>query len=118
MIYLVTVVIISMGLVFFMPWHGLTGAVLLGLDLVILDFFWQCLRWRQFTKAKRSGRNLRSSFGFLIRLANLVFWLKIGQAWLAPQYFMVCATIALTLPITNICGAYLLSRGVFIDGNF
>jgi hypothetical protein len=115
MIYLLIIVVLSMGLVFFMPWHGLIGAILLGLDLLILDFFWQCLR---FAKAKRLGGKWRASLGFFIRLGNVILWLKIGQAWLAPHYFMICAAITLALPVTNICGAYLLSRGVFIDGNF
>jgi hypothetical protein len=110
-------VIISGGLVFFAAWHGLVGAIVLGLDILIVDFSWQWVRLRHLKSAKSLSSDWQIFFGFLIRVGNVWLGLKIGQAWLKPQYFLTCAAIALMLPLTNILGAYLLSRGVFSDEN-
>jgi hypothetical protein len=115
--YLLVIVVIGTGLVFFMSWHGIVGALLLGLDILGLDFYWQWVRWLSIKKINRPGGSWRFVYGFFIRAGNVLLWLKIGQAWLTPRAFIICGAIALALPVTNICGAYLLSGGVFKDGN-
>jgi hypothetical protein len=117
MIYLVSMVVANLILAFFMAWHGLIGAVLFGLDILVLDFFWQWVRWRRLRVINSLEGNRRIVFGFVIRLANVLLGLKIGQAWLTPHCFLICAFIVLMLPLMSIYGVYLLNRGVFIDGN-
>ncbi|MGD8400490.1 MAG: hypothetical protein PVH64_06070 [Bacillota bacterium] len=102
-------VVISGGLVFLAAWHGLAGAIILGLDILTLDFCWQWVRWRRFKSAKRlSGWQI--FFGFLLRVGSVWVGLKIGQAWLKPKYYWDCAAIALMLPLVNILGAYLFVK--------
>jgi hypothetical protein len=113
MSYLWITVILSSSGVFFMGWHGLSGAIIWGLNILLLDFFWQWLRWRQIMKANRSREMTKVALGYFIRLGNVLLLLKIGQAWLLPESFMICAAITLALPITSIGAAYMLIQRRF-----
>jgi hypothetical protein len=113
MSYLWTTVILSSGVVFFMGWRGLAGAIVLGVNILLLDFFWQWVRWRKLMKTNSQGGDGMVILGYFIRLVNILLLLKIGQAWLLPKQFMVCAAFALTIPLTSICGAYILSQRGF-----
>jgi hypothetical protein len=111
--YLLITVILSSSGVFFMGCHGLTGAIIWGLNILLLDFFWQWLRWRQVGKANGTKGMTKVTLGYFIRLFSVLAWLKIGQAWFAPQSFLVCEAITLAIPVTSILGAYMLVQRRF-----
>jgi hypothetical protein len=106
--YLLITVILSSSGVFFMGCRGLAGAIIFGLNILLLDFFWQWLRWRQVGKVNGTKGMTKVTLGYFIRLISVLALLKIGQAWLTPQSFLVCAAITLAIPVTSILGAYLL----------
>jgi hypothetical protein len=114
MSYLWTTVLLSSGVVFFMGWHGVTGAIIWGVNILLLDFFGQWLRWRRvMKKANPQGGMAKISLGFFIRLVNVLLLLRIGQAWFLPKPFIICVAITLATPLTSICGAYMLMQRGF-----
>jgi len=110
MSYLLILIFLCFGLVFGLSLHGNSGAILSGLGILMLDFFWQLLRLHQIKQASRSRKTLKVTPFFFVRLMSLLILLKTSQAWLTPEYFRVCAAMTLALPVTGIAGACWMMR--------
>ncbi|MGE5583154.1 MAG: hypothetical protein ACM3X9_11550 [Bacillota bacterium] len=88
--------------------HGYPGAVILGLDAVFSDLFWQWLRFKIVRKNKTGYLVGGILGGLIVRVASIFGFIQIGLWWLGKtsSYFIVFAALLLTIPIWSIIAAY------------
>lgn len=100
---------IMLGTVFGLKLHGLAGALILGVTVVIIDY--TCIRWR-FHFFQKCGTSLKLAVvigGLSLRLINLVFFLRLGSWWLVPTIQHFLHWIMITIPLWNLLTALHIS---------
>lgn len=98
----------SLAILFFGNIHGYIGAVILGLDAVLLDIFWQWLRLKIVNKNKTSYLIGGILGGLIVRLVCVFLFIQIGLRWLGEgsNYFMIFAAFLLSIPLWAIIAAH------------
>lgn len=88
--------------------HGYLGAVLLGLDAVFCDLFWQWLRFKIVSQNKMGYLVGGILGGLVVRVASIFGFIQIGLWWLGKtsSYFLTFAALLLTIPLWSIIAAY------------
>jgi hypothetical protein len=106
--------IILLGLLFFsflsvLLFHvqGIGGAILIGADLVIVDFFWQWLRFQASNKWGTKSLVYGMLGGLLLRTASIILFFKFGAWWLGFHTiaFDVLLAFLLFIPLMSIIEA-------------
>jgi hypothetical protein len=112
MILYVTLLISILITVFVVPIHGYTGAIILGIDTIGFDIFWQWLRFKILARKPKSPADGHGQLlpgiigGFVLRVISMIVFLKLGSWWLSQNEFLCYAIFLLTLPFWSKLIAY------------
>lgn len=93
------------ALVFGFNLRGLTGAIMLGITVLIIDH--TCL-WLRIRLLRRTGTSINLvaiMAGFIFRIINIAVFLLIGAWWLVPAAHPVLHWILIIMPFWNLLGA-------------
>lgn len=110
-VFLIVLVGILMT-VLLIPIHGYAGALVLAMEGIGFDIFWQWLRFKVLARKTKSGHDMRGMLlpgfitGFVLRIINLIAFLKLGSGWLSQSEFLCFALLLLTLPFWSKLVAY------------
>jgi hypothetical protein len=112
-IFLVATFLIGiLATVLAVPVHGYAGAIMLGIDTIGFDIFWQWLRFEILARKAKHQDNGQMKIlpgimaGFVLRIINMIVFLKLGSWWLARNEFFYFAIFLLTLPLWSKLVAY------------
>jgi hypothetical protein len=91
----------SLMTIFFGNIHGYIGAIVLGLNAVLFDIFWQWLRVKIIRKNKASYLIGGIIGGLAARVVSVFLFIQLGSWWLGKgsSYFMTFAACLLTIPL-------------------
>lgn len=108
MIFLVLLVIGSFAVLMLTPIRGLAGALILGVDAVGVDLFWQWLRISLLKKAEIKWLVVGIFGGMAIRAVSVILFLRFASSWLGMQSFnfFIFVLFLLTIPIWSLIGTY------------
>lgn len=108
MIFLVLLIIGSFAVLMLTPVQGLGGALILGVDAVGVDLFWQWLRIRLLKKAGTKWLVIGIFGGMVMRAVSVVLFLRFATSWLGMQSlnFFIFVVFLLTIPIWSLIGTY------------
>lgn len=95
----------NLSLIFGLALKGITGALLLGLTVLIVDYAVLRLRFRSLRKTGTSLNLAAVIGGFFFRIVNLVLFLGVGAYWLVPAVQPLFQGIVLTIPIWSLVAA-------------
>ena len=104
-ILFVTFLIAILAAVFIVPIHGYTGAIILGIETIGFDILWQWLRFKVLARRPKSPNDGHGQLlpgiivGFVLRIINMIAFLKLGSWWLSQNEFLCYAIFLLTLPL-------------------
>ncbi|MGE5607340.1 MAG: hypothetical protein ACM3YE_16820 [Bacteroidota bacterium] len=96
---------LNLGLIFGFALKGITGALLLGLTVLIVDYAGLRLRFGSLRKTGTSLKSYAVIGGFFFRIANLVLFLGVGSQWLIPAAQPFFQGMILTIPVWNLLAA-------------
>ena len=101
-------VIISLLVMFAGKFHGYAGAVILGLNTIFWDLFWQWLRFQFVAKNKTSYLAAGILGGLAVRVVSVFCFIELGVWWLGRNsaYFTAFAIFLLTIPLWSFLTAY------------
>ena len=109
MIYLVSIILGSLAIIFFAHLHNEVGAVIMGLDAAGTDFLLQWLRFK-FSVSYKSKYLGLSIFGGLATRAALLFgFLKISSWWFGfntPKFYLFAICLLVLIPILSLIIAF------------
>lgn len=112
MIVFVTVLVGILMAVLLIPIHGYAGALMLAMEGIGFDIFWQWLRFKVLARKTKSGNDMHGMLlpgfitGFVLRIINMIAFLKLGSWWLSRNEFLSFALFLLTLPLWSKLVAY------------
>lgn len=87
----------------------LTGAIMLGITVLIFDCGFLWLRTQVLSRIGTSIKWTMILGGFFLRIVNIAFFLFVGARLLVPSVQPVFHWILVTIPIWNLLGAIRLS---------
>lgn len=96
------------ALTFVFNLRGLTGAIMLGLTVLLIDHYCSWLRILMFG----NGISIKATAiigGFLFRIINVALFILVGTQWLTPNSQHVFYWILITIPVWNLLSAYPLA---------
>lgn len=97
------------ALTFGLNLRGLTGAIMLGLTVLIIDHYCSWLRILIF--GNRLNIKVTTIIGgFFFRIINVALFILIGTQWLIPNSRRVFYWIVITIPVWNLLSAYRLAE--------
>jgi hypothetical protein len=107
-ILLIVALISSIIALFLGSLHNYVGAVILGADAILLDLFWQWLRFKIVAKGKTSHLISGIFGGLVVRVASVFCFIELGIWWLGKNsnYFLTFAACLLTIPLWSLVAAY------------
>jgi hypothetical protein len=97
------------ALTFGLNLQGLTGAIMLGLTVLIIDHYCSWLRILIFGN-KLNIKVTTIIGGFFFRIINVALFILIGTQWLIPNSRRVFYWIVITIPVWNLLSAYRLAE--------
>jgi hypothetical protein len=97
----------SLGWLFCGQIHGIAGAMIIGLNLLAVDFSVQMLRLRFLKKVAAGGILIGILGGFAFRIVSVIIFLRFGAWWLGFEsiHFYILLFFLLFLPIINLIEA-------------
>lgn len=104
-----TIAPIMLAVLFGFNLRGLSGAFILGVTVLIIDY--GCLRLR-INLLRRNGTSFKLAAivgGFLSRFLNIVILMSLGVWWLVPAAHYLFYWILITIPIWNLLDAIRLT---------
>jgi Na+/proline symporter len=104
LVFLIIILFLSL---FIGNFHGICGAVILGLNAVVLDFLWQWLRVLIIKRAKGNAIFMGILGGMLLRLTSILLFLKFASWWLGNQTFdfYIFVAFLILIPLVNLIEA-------------
>ncbi len=106
--FLIAFIIVSLSYLFLGSIHGIVGAVIIGLNMVAVDYGLQCLRIK-FLKKVAPGRALLLILaGLVLRTLCIILFLKLGVWWLGSESvnFYVVLMFLIFIPIIGLVEAH------------
>lgn len=99
-------VITSLVTVFAADIHNYIGAVILGINVVTIDLFWQWLRMKLIGQLKTSNLWWGILGGLVVRVASIYLFMRVGLWWLGNgrinSTFYIFVIFLLTIPVWSI----------------
>jgi hypothetical protein len=99
-------IIVSLATLFIANIHGVAGAIILGLNALAMDIFWQWLRMRIVRQMKSSGLVWAILGGLAARVLSIILFVRLGLWWLGNGIVntpvSIFAIILFTLPVWSI----------------
>jgi hypothetical protein len=90
--------------------HGYAGAVILGLNALVVDLFWQWLRMKIAYQNKTNPLWWAILGGLVTRVLSIYLFIRVGLWWLGDGKIntavAIFTIILLTLPIWSIVASY------------
>lgn len=102
---LFAIALVILGIVFGFGLQKSTGAVLLGITVLIADNFFLWLRVRFFRSIGTRLSSVLVIGGFYFRIINVLIFLSVGAWWLASGVQPLFHWIILTIPLWNLLSA-------------
>jgi hypothetical protein len=97
----------GLALVFGFELKGFSGALVLGLTVVIIDYAVLRLRFHSLGKTGTVPNSAVVIGGFFARILNLVILLRVGAWWLIPAARSFFYGTVITIPVWNLLTAAL-----------
>ena len=102
----------SLTIMFAAGIHGFAGAVILGIDALLVDIFWQWLRIKLVHKWQTGRIWLAIIGGLMIRVSSIYIFIRTGIGWLGNGKInspvIVFTLCLLTIPIWNVIASFKL----------
>lgn len=106
------VVVASLTFLFAAGIHGYIGAVILGINALLIDLFWQWLRIKLIRKWQTRRIWLVILGGLIIRVLSIYLFIRVGLQWLGNGKVnitvMVFTIFLLTIPIWSVIASFKL----------
>ncbi len=96
---------VNLALVFGFSLKGVTGALILGLTVLITDYTGLGLRFGALRKTGTSLKLAAVIAGFFFRIINLVVFLRAGSWWLIPAAQPLFHGLIITIPVWTLLAA-------------
>jgi hypothetical protein len=99
-------VVASLATLFMANIHGYAGAIILGVNALAIDFFWQWLRMKIVRQSKSGGLLWGILGGMAARVLSIYLFVRVGLWWLGNGRINTAVSIftiiLLTLPVWSI----------------
>jgi hypothetical protein len=99
-------VIVSLATIFVANIHGYAAAIILGVNALAIDIFWQWLRMKIVFHNKSGGLLWGILGGLVVRILSIYLFVRVGLWWLGNGKIntavSVFTIILLTLPVWSI----------------
>lgn len=107
-LYVPIFIILTVAMLFLANFQGYIAAAVLGVDAIVLDLYWQWLRFTLIRLGKTSYMIWGVLGGFVLRIACLLMFLKISSLFFKAfsAYFYLFVILLLTIPLWSLVAAY------------
>ncbi|HEX7714394.1 MAG TPA: hypothetical protein VF531_10245 [Bacillota bacterium] len=107
-LYVPIFIILTVAMLFLARLEGYVAAAILGTDAIVLDLYWQWLRFILVRLGKTSHMLWGILGGFVLRIACLLAFIKLSSLFFKAfsSYFYVFAILLLTIPLWSLIVAY------------
>jgi hypothetical protein len=106
MIYVISIIVSSLLIIFLAPLHNEVGAVMMGLDAAGVDF---CLQWLRIKFSKSNNLGLLVFGGLVARAASVFLFIKISSGWFGfntAKFYLFAVCLLALIPVLSFIVAY------------
>lgn len=113
----ILVVTASLTTIFAGNIHGYVAAIILSLDTIFFDLFWQWLRFKIVSKGKINYLIGGIIGGLVVRVISVFLFIKLGIWWLTENspYFITFAACLLSIPLWSLIMANQFKSGAKVN---
>lgn len=106
--YVPAFIILTVAVLFLAHLEGYIAAAILGVDAVVIDLYWQWLRFTLTRSGKTSHILWGMLGGFVLRIGCLLIFLKLSSLFFKAftPYFYLFVILLLTIPLWSLIIAY------------